>query len=964
MARTRTILASVAAGVIAALSPSLLHAGTVVFSHTGDSSPAVEGWGITPGDVTTPGTLNSRTSIMEVGPLSPDSIGSLAAWGIDNTTGSGRLRYERYPAAAPSSWTLRARMRVAVEADSIANYAKNVDAAIVLEYSAGAGGNRYFLLWGAASTGSARVRLNGSAMTHTLSGGNVYHLYELTSAGELWVDGKLIETGYAGVSAGSVARRVNFGDGQSTALGRAHWAQVEWEEGPLACSDGIDNDGDGVTDHAGGDPSCARASDPSESDADEDNDGLIDGDEINVHMTDPRSPDTDGDGLIDGFEIDNGIDPLSTDTDGDGLTDGFEVQFGFDPLSPGDESQDPDGDGVDNLGEQAAGLDPLNPDTDGDQISDGEELTLTGTDPLSHEPFGEQAVVADAGAATLVRVDLYSGRRTPLAGMGAGGSPIYAVGLAEDAGSQLIAADDYYSRLLTFDPLSGASLILSGGAIGAGDAWSGPLSPAIEPDGMILVSDYIANAIVRVDPGTGDRTLLSDASAPGGGQVGAGPAFTDPYDLDIDPNGRILVIDASLWQLFEVDPVSGDRTLFSGGGVGGGPPFSTSTLAMRIDPAGLIWVTGVGQLFRVDPVTGDRTIVSDATTGTGPALDYLTGIDFDADDWPILSRHYPTPAILRVDPSSGDREIISGPGAGSGSDLTIGIRDLVVIDGLDQDGDGLPDLDEVTIHGTDPLDHDSDGDGLSDGVEAGIVGTDPLNPDSDSDGLSDGDEVNLIGTNPLEMDTDGDGVEDGAEVDVWGSNPLVTDTDGDGLEDGDEVQAGADPTDPDSDDDGLGDGLDNCVIVLNPLQEDADSDGAGDACDNCVAVSNGDQADFDSDTEGDICDLDDGLLFFTFLDPTTVEWQYEPAMFDSYNVYRGTMGYLQQTGEYSQPTGNPDAAQFCQEAAASLSDSHVAAPGEVLYYLVAGVFGSSETAGLGEDSAGQLRVHPNPCPGS
>jgi len=359
MARTLVILASLATAVIVVLSGSFLHAGTVVFTHAGDSNPASEGWGITPGDVTSPGTLNSGTDVMEGGPLSPDFIGGLSAWGIDNTTGSGRLRYERYPASPPSSWTLRARMRVAVEADSIAGDGKNVDAAIVLEYSAGAGGNRYYLLWGAdPNTGSAMVRLNGSATTHTLPGGNVYHLYELTSAGELWVDGALLETGYAGVSAGSVARRVNFGDGQSTAVGRSHWAQVEWEEGPPACSDGIDNDGDGVTDAAGGDPSCASASDPGEDTADEDGDGLLDGDEINVHMTDPLSPDTDGDGLLDGFEVDNGINPLSTDTDGDGLTDGFEVQYGFDPLNPGEESQDPDGDGVDNLGEQAAGLDP------------------------------------------------------------------------------------------------------------------------------------------------------------------------------------------------------------------------------------------------------------------------------------------------------------------------------------------------------------------------------------------------------------------------------------------------------------------------------------------------------------------------------------------------------------------------------------------------------------------------------
>lgn len=42
---------------------------------------------------------------------------------------------------------------------------------------------------------------------------------------------------------------------------------------------------------------------------DTDNDGLADGDELNVWKTDPKKADTDGDGFNDGYEVFKGYDP-------------------------------------------------------------------------------------------------------------------------------------------------------------------------------------------------------------------------------------------------------------------------------------------------------------------------------------------------------------------------------------------------------------------------------------------------------------------------------------------------------------------------------------------------------------------------------------------------------------------------------------------------------------------------------
>ncbi len=59
--------------------------------------------------------------------------------------------------------------------------------------------------------------------------------------------------------------------------------------------------------------------------------------------------------------------------------------------------------------------------------------------------------------------------------------------------------------------------------------------------------------------------------------------------------------------------------------------------------------------------------------------------------------------------------------------------------------------------------------------------------DTDADGLSDIRELRLYGTDLNESDTDGDGLSDGEEVLTYDLDPLDADSDGDGIEDGDEI---------------------------------------------------------------------------------------------------------------------------------------------------------------------------------
>ncbi len=111
---------------------------------------------------------------------------------------------------------------------------------------------------------------------------------------------------------------------------------------------------------------------------------------------------------------------------------------------------------------------------------------------------------------------------------------------------------------------------------------------------------------------------------------------------------------------------------------------------------------------------------------------------------------------------------------------------LGVVD-TDSDGDGLSDLDEENIYGTNPDNNDSDGDGLLDGDEINIYDTNVTNSDTDGDGLLDGDEINIYETNASSSDTDGDCLLDSFEVLNYETNASNPDTDGDTIDDGIEI---------------------------------------------------------------------------------------------------------------------------------------------------------------------------------
>ncbi len=235
--------------------------------------------------------------------------------------------------------------------------------------------------------------------------------------------------------------------------------------------------------------------------------------------------------------------------------------------------------------------------------------------------------------------------------------------------------------LFQVDPMTGTRTILSD----FNDASQGPRgsrldSVVIEASGNILIIGVVATtgreALFRVDPTTGTRTILSDFY-----DASQGPRGNFPAGIAIEASGAILVTDVSAGTdergvLFRVNPTTGIRTILSDFGDASQGPLGLAQWDVAIGKFGTILVIDVavgtderGALFRVNPTSGARTILSDfgdASQGSlgkdpvsvtlevsGDILIIDGGAGTDIGGGAMMG------ALFRVDPTSGIRTILS-----------------------------------------------------------------------------------------------------------------------------------------------------------------------------------------------------------------------------------------------------------------------------------------------------------------
>jgi hypothetical protein len=139
------------------------------------------------------------------------------------------------------------------------------------------------------------------------------------------------------------------------------------------------------------------------------------------------------------------------------------------------------------------------------------------------------------------------------------------------------------AAVVSIDPITGDRTVVSGciDALCTASAGSGPLlvvpNPgAVAADGHLLVVDVSLGAVLRIDRVTGNRSVVSgcnNAVACGGAPVGSGPALSSPMAVKVAASGDLLVTDAGLPGVMRVDPATGNRTVITSASMGTGPSF-------------------------------------------------------------------------------------------------------------------------------------------------------------------------------------------------------------------------------------------------------------------------------------------------------------------------------------------------------------------------------------------------------
>ena len=201
--------------------------------------------------------------------------------------------------------------------------------------------------------------------------------------------------------------------------------------------------------------------------------------------------------------------------------------------------------------------------------------------------------------------------------------------------------------------------------IGGGPPLINPRGIAVEAVGSLVVMDFLA--VVRVDPVTGDRTIVSGCTKPGfrfpgdcmEGIIGGGPTFINPLGIAVQATGSLVVVDSALEAVMRVDPVRGDRIIVSDATTGRGPTFvEPEAIAVEADGQLVVVDSSSRAVVRVDPVSGSRAIVSDATTGRGQSFSFPASIAVESTGQLVVG-DTGLKAVVRVDPVSGDRTLVS-----------------------------------------------------------------------------------------------------------------------------------------------------------------------------------------------------------------------------------------------------------------------------------------------------------------
>jgi hypothetical protein len=168
------------------------------------------------------------------------------------------------------------------------------------------------------------------------------------------------------------------------------------------------------------------------------------------------------------------------------------------------------------------------------------------------------------------------------------------------------------------------------------------------------------NAVYKLDRGIGEPIVVSQP-----GVRGSGPDFGSLIGgMAVDSEYQILLLGFDGGALFKIDPTTGDRSILSGQGVGSGPGMDGANDIGLAPALNRIFVSAgtAHSIIEVDRSSGNRTLVTGPGRGRGPTLEHPVGLTmtqggdfyaFDADTEAVCFGWTPRRASAACCPAEG-----------------------------------------------------------------------------------------------------------------------------------------------------------------------------------------------------------------------------------------------------------------------------------------------------------------------
>lgn len=203
-------------------------------------------------------------------------------------------------------------------------------------------------------------------------------------------------------------------------------------------------------------------------------------------------------------------------------------------------------------------------------------------------------------------------------------------------GGDVVVADYYANAVFRVDPVSGAVSMLHSGA-----PFAGVSDADVTRAGEVLICDFSAGAIHVLTPGSGVSTLAAGLSG--------------PIRMAVDHDGSVIVTSLLSGELLRVRRNGVVSTIAFG---------FTRPMAVTVEPGGDYLVTEdtSGLLWRVDRLSGGRTLLAGG-------LSLAQGVaNFSDGDYAVSSGH--PDFVLRIPRAGGSPNLfVSSPPLGNPDDL-------------------------------------------------------------------------------------------------------------------------------------------------------------------------------------------------------------------------------------------------------------------------------------------------------